>query len=135
LSDALTRSKGARAGRCGIAVFAMILAAIFLVLGSSAENARVAVFVLAGGAGALYLSQSSFWSVSADIGGASSGSVSGFMNMGNQFGGMITASFTPWIAARLGWKAPFFVAAALCLCGAFAWLLVDPCKKLHSAGT
>lgn len=133
LSDVLTRSKGARAGRCGVAVFAMVLAAIFLVYGSSAENARVAVLVLAGGAGALYLSQSSFWSVSADIGGTSSGSVSGFMNMGNQFGGMITASLTPWIASRLGWKAPFFVAAALCLCGAWAWLFVDPRNRLDSA--
>ena len=133
LSDVVTRSKGARVGRCGVAVFAMILAAIFLVLGSSAENARVAVVVLAGGAGALYLSQSSFWSVSADIGGASSGSVSGFMNMGNQFGGMITASLTPWIASRLGWKAPFFVAAALCLGGATAWLFVDPRNRLDSA--
>ncbi|HEV2196502.1 MAG TPA: MFS transporter [Candidatus Acidoferrum sp.] len=133
LSDEVTRSKGARAGRSGVAVFAMILAAIFLVLGSSAGNARVAVLVLAGGAGALYLSQSSFWSVSADIGGASSGSVSGFMNMGNQFGGMITASLTPWIASQLGWKAPFFVAAALCLGGAAAWLLVDPRNRLDSA--
>lgn len=133
LSDVVTRSKGARAGRCGVAVFAMTLAAIFLVYGSSATNARVAVFVLAGGAGALYLSQSSFWSVSADIGGASSGFVSGFMNMGNQFGGMITASLTPWIASRLGWKAPFFVAAALCLAGAAAWLSVDPRNRLDSA--
>lgn len=131
VSDVVTRSRGPRAGRCGVAVFAMILAAIFLVLGSSAENARVAVLVLAGGAGALYLSQSSFWSVSADIGGVSSGSVSGFMNMGNQLGGMITASLTPWIASRLGWKAPFFVAAALCLGGAAAWLLVDPRNRLE----
>lgn len=135
LSDEITRSKGARAGRCGVAVFAMALAAIFLVYGSRAENVRVAVLVLAGGAGALYLSQSSFWSVSADIGGASSGSVSGFMNMGNQFGGMITASLTPWIASRLGWKAPFFVAAALCLGGAAAWLLVDPRNRLDSASS
>jgi Sugar phosphate permease len=133
VSDRLTRRKGARAGRSGVAVFAMILAALFLVLGSSAEDTRVAVVVLAGGAGALYLSQSSFWSVTADIGGRSSGSVSGFMNMGNQLGGMTTASLTPWIASRLGWKAPFFVAAALCLGGAVAWLFVDPSRRLDSA--
>ena len=133
VSDAVTRRRGARAGRSGVAVFAMILAAIFLAFGSNAENTRLAVLVLAGGAGALYLSQSSFWSVSADIGGASSGSVSGFMNMGNQIGGMITASLTPWIASRLGWKAPFFVAAALCLGGAAAWLFVDPLKRLDSS--
>ncbi len=132
ISDAIAKSKGPRAGRAGIAVFGMTLAAIFLVIGSRAHNTQVAIFVLAGGAGALYLSQSSFWSVTADIGGASSGSVSGFMNMGNQFAAMITASLTPWIASRLGWTAAFLVAAVLCLCGALAWLLVDPRKRLDT---
>jgi len=133
LNDAATRKKSARAGRCGVAAVAMILAAVFLVLGSRTENTRVAVVVLAGGAGALYLSQSSFWSVTADIGGRSSGSVSGFMNMGNQIGGAMTALLTPWIASRLGWQAPFFVAAVLCLGGAAAWLFVDPLKRMDSA--
>jgi ACS family glucarate transporter-like MFS transporter len=133
ISDAISKRKGPRAGRTGVAVFAMILAAIFLVIGSRAQNTQVAIFVLAGGAGALYLSQSSFWSVTADIGGASSGSVSGFMNMGNQFGGMITASLTPWIASRLGWTAAFLVAAVLCICGALTWLLVDPRRRLDSS--
>jgi ACS family glucarate transporter-like MFS transporter len=132
ISDAITRKRGSQAGRSGVAVFAMILAAAFLLFGSAAENVRVAVVVLAGGAGALYLSQSSFWSVTADIGGPSAGSVSGLMNMGNQLGGMITASLTPWIATRLGWKAAFFVAAGLCFCGAMAWLLVDPRKRLDT---
>jgi len=132
ISDAIAKSKGPRVGRGGVAVFAMILAAVFLVIGSRAQNTQIAIFVLAGGAGALYLSQSSFWSVTADIGGASSGSVSGFMNMGNQFGGMITASLTPWIASKLGWTAAFLVAAVLCLCGALAWLFVDPRKRLDT---
>src|SRR5262249_37314361 len=133
VSDLLSKSQGPRFGRSGVSLFAMILAAIFLVIGSRVENTRLAVFVLAGGAGALYLSQSSFWSVTADIGGASSGSVSGFMNMGNQIGGMITASLTPWIATRVGWTAAFLVAAGLCLCGAMAWLFVDPRKRLDAA--
>jgi ACS family glucarate transporter-like MFS transporter len=88
--------------------------------------------VLAGGAGALYLSQSSFWSVTADIAGASSGSVSGLMNMGNQIGAAITASLTPWIALHFGWNASFFVAAALCVVGAASWLVVDPTRTLTS---
>lgn len=132
VSDAISKSKGPRAGRAGVAVFAMILAAIFLLIGSRAQNTQLAVFVLAGGAGALYLSQSSFWSVTADIGGASSGSVSGFMNMANQIGGVITAQLTPLIAARFGWTAAFLVAAVLCLCGALTWLFVDPQKRLDT---
>src|SRR5580704_9270376 len=133
ISDMLTRTAGRRIGRCGVAAFAIALAGIFLAFGSRVDNARLASVVLAGGAGALYFSQSSFWSVSADIGGKFSGSVSGFMNMGAQAGGALTASMTPWIAGRYGWTASFLVAAALCGFGAFAWLLVDPDRKRVAA--
>jgi MFS transporter, ACS family, glucarate transporter len=130
ISDRLTRSHGARVGRCLLAAVVIAMAAVFLSLGSQVQSARLASVVLAGGAGALYLAQSSFWSVTADIAGASSGSVSGFMNMGAQIGGAVTASLTPWIAGRFGWTASFLVAAALCVLGALAWLLVDPSRSL-----
>lgn len=130
INDRLTKLFGKRAGRGGIAFAGLALATVFLVVGSRAESARVASIVLAGGAGALYLSQSSFWSVTADIASGSSGSVSGYMNMGNQFGGMLTAQLTPLIASRWGWTAPFYVAAALAALGAVAWLFVNPERRL-----
>lgn len=133
ISDALVKRYGQRFGRCGIAIFGLMLAAVFLVFGARAENARIASVVLAGGAGALYLSQSSFWAVTAGISRGSSGSVSGFMNSGNQFGGMLTAQLTPIIALHWNWTAPFYVAAALALLGAAAWLFVDPARTLASS--
>jgi ACS family glucarate transporter-like MFS transporter len=133
INDRLTKSHGARLGRCGVAAVSMILAAIFIACGSQVRGARLASVVLAGGAGALYLSQSSFWSVTADIAGSSSGSVSGFMNMGGQIGGTVTGSLTPWIAARYGWTASFLVAAALCTLGAASWLFVNPLNSLASS--
>jgi MFS transporter, ACS family, glucarate transporter len=132
ISDRLTKWRGPRMGRCGVATFGIALAGIFIAFGSQVDSARLASLVLAGGAGALYLSQSSFWSVSADIAGKSSGSVSGFMNTGAQIGGAVTASLTPAIAARFGWTASFLVAAGLCLLGAAAWLMVDPTRLLTS---
>jgi len=137
INDRLTKWQGLRVGRCGLAAVAIAVAGIFIAVGSQVQSARVASVVLAGGAGALYLSQSSFWSVTVDIAGASSGSVSGFMNMGNQIGAALTASLTPWIAARFGWTTSFLVAAALCLVGAVSWLVVDPSRQLKvmSAGT
>src|SRR5437764_1808674 len=126
ISDTVTKHLGSRLGRCSIAVLGFILTATFLVFGSAAHDARVASFVLAGGAGSLYLSQSSFWAVSADLGGKSSGSLSGFMNMANQIGGMITVSLTPFLADRFGWNTGFYVAAAIAGLGAIAWLLVNP---------
>ncbi len=130
ISDKLTKLYGKRIGRCSIAVFGLFLTAVFLAVGSQVQSARMASIVLAGGAGALYVSQSSFWSVTADIASGSSGSVSGFMNMGNQFGGALTLVLTPFLAARFGWTTPFFVAAGLSVLGAAAWLLVDPERVL-----
>jgi MFS transporter, ACS family, glucarate transporter len=130
INDRLTRWRGPRLGRCGLAVFAMGVAGIFIALGSRAESARVASVVLAGGAGALYLSQSSFWAVTADIAGRSAGSVSGFMNMGGQVGGAVTGSLTPWIAVHYGWTSSFLVAAVLSFVGALSWLMVDPVNEL-----
>ena len=130
LNDRLTKWRGPRLGRCGLAAFAMGLAAIFIAFGSQVQGVRLASVVLAGGAGALYLSQSSFWSVTADIAGGSAGSVSGFMNMGGQIGGALTGSLTPWIAVRYGWTASFLVAAGLCLVGGLSWLAVNPLNVL-----
>ncbi|HLZ39816.1 MAG TPA: MFS transporter [Candidatus Sulfotelmatobacter sp.] len=130
LNDRLTKWRGPRLGRCILAAFAMGLAAIFIAFGSQVQGVRLASVVLAGGAGALYLSQSSFWSVTADIAGGSAGSVSGFMNMGGQIGGALTGSLTPWIAVRYGWTASFLVAAGLCLVGGLSWLAVNPLNVL-----
>lgn len=130
VSDAMTRSYGPRTGRCILASIAVFIAGIFVATGALAENARVASVILAGGAGALYVSQSSFWSVTADLAGHSSGSVSGFMNMGAQIGGAVTAQLTPWIAKEFGWTASFLVAAGLCVIGSIAWLFVDPQRTL-----
>src|SRR6516164_7333965 len=135
LNDRLTKWRGPRLGRCGVAAIAMGVAGIFIALGSQVQGVRLASVVLAGGAGALYLSQSSFWAVTADIAGASAGSVSGFMNMGGQIGGALTGSLTPWIAAHYGWTASFLVAASLSLMGGLAWLLVDPVKVLTQTST
>jgi ACS family glucarate transporter-like MFS transporter len=135
ISDLLTTKFGARVGRCYLAAVVILIAGIFLVMGSEVDSARLASVVLAGGAGALYLAQSSFWSVTAGLAGPSSGSVSGFMNMGAQIGGMVTASLTPFIASRFGWTASFLVAAALCLFGALAWMIVDPERAIQTSET
>jgi ACS family glucarate transporter-like MFS transporter len=126
LSDRLTREYGLRVGRCGLASVAMLVTAAFLLVGSQIHSPQAAGVILAGGAGALYFSQSSFWSVSVDIAGRSSGVFSSMVNMGGQIGGAVTASLTPWIAQRFGWITSFAVAAALAVVGAICWMTVHP---------
>ena len=132
ISDSLARRWGKRLGRCVFGAAAMTLSGCFIALGMLAKNPYLAAVVLAGGAGTLYLAQSVFWSVSADLGGPSAGSVSGVMNMGAQIGGAATAILTPLIKTHFGWPASFLAAAAMCLAGAAAWLLVDPLASLKT---
>jgi ACS family glucarate transporter-like MFS transporter len=133
INDRVSARHGLYWGRSGLAIISFILTGTFLILGSTADNATVAVVILAGGAGAIYLSQSSFWSVTADISGPHTGVVSGFMNMGCQIGGAVTSSLTPWIAAQFGWTAAFVVGAVVVLVGVIAWAIVDPNRLLEPA--
>lgn len=133
VSDWLAKRYGDRPARCGVAIFGIAFAAVFIALGTQVASARLASIVLAGGAGALYLSQSAFWAVTAEIAGPSAGTVSGIMNMGGQIGGAVTASLSPWIAGRFGWTASFLVAAGLCAVGSILWIWVDPSHKLFAA--
>lgn len=126
ISDALLPHIGKRLARCGVAGASLLLASAFVWIGTIVKDVRIAALVLAGGAGALYLAQSAFWAISADMGGTSAGLVSGFMNMGGQIGGVCTAALTPVIAKSLGWTASFTVTAVVCLVGAVLWIFVDP---------
>jgi len=130
LSDRLTGKYGLRVGRCGLASVALVLTAVFLVFGSQVHSPQLAGVILAGGAGALYLSQSSFWSVSVDIAGGNSGVFSSMVNTGGQLGGAVTASLTPWIAQRYGWTTSFAIASVLAIVGAICWTTVHPERPL-----
>jgi ACS family glucarate transporter-like MFS transporter len=130
MSDWLVRAAGTRVGRCFLPAGALAFTAVLLLAGSHSQSAATASFVLACGAGALYVSQSCYWSVATDIAGSHAGIVTGVMNMGGQVGGAVTASLTPLIAMHLGWNVSFFTAAALAALGAFAWLAVDPDARL-----
>jgi ACS family glucarate transporter-like MFS transporter len=130
ISDKLLPVLGKRAARCGVAGVSLFLASIFVWVGTTATDVHVAALVLASGAGALYLAQSAYWALSADLGGHSAGLVSGIMNMGCQLGGVCTAALTPVVARSFGWAASFTVTAAVCLVGAVAWLFVNPFHQL-----
>lgn len=134
LNDAITKRYGLYAGRSGLSMVSFVLTGIFLLVGSRVDNAPLAVMTLALGGGAIYLSQSGFWSVTADIAGRHAGVVSGLMNAGCQIGGALTSSLTPWIAAEFGWVAAFGTGAVIVLVGTAAWAIVDP-RKLIEAPT
>lgn len=130
MSDRLSRKYGLWIGRSGLASVALVLTAGFLVLGSQVHSPQMGGLILAAGAGALYLSQSSYWSVSVDIAGQSSSVFSSMVNMGGQIGGAVTASLTPWIAQKYGWTTSFGISAGLAVFGALCWMTVHPERPL-----
>lgn len=134
ISDRLAKSFGNRAGRCWLAAGGMALAAVFVATATRVGDARLASLVLAAGSGCLYLAQSSYWTLSANIGRQSAGSVSGIMNMGCQIGGAVVGVLTPLIAEQFSWTASFVFTAVICFIGAVAWLFVDPDVTLARPG-
>jgi ACS family glucarate transporter-like MFS transporter len=130
VSDSIVSRYGLRSGRCVLPGIALALTAVLLVLGSRVESAAMAAAVLACGAGVLYIAQSGYWAVTADVSGEYVGVVSGIMNMGGQIGGACTASLTPLIAAHFGWEMAFVAAASLAAMGSLMWLAIDPNRLL-----
>jgi ACS family glucarate transporter-like MFS transporter len=130
INDSIASRHGLRAGRSVPAAFSLITCAVLLILGAHVGSAPLAAMTLAAGAGALYISQSSYWSVTADIAGQNAGVVSAVMNTGAQIGGAVTATLTPWIALHFGWTSSFLAAAILSAAGGLAWLGVNPEKTL-----
>jgi ACS family glucarate transporter-like MFS transporter len=125
-ADRLAARYGRRAGRCYPAAIGMMLAGLFVALATQVADARLAACVLALGSGSLYFAQSSFWTLSADLGRSSAGSVSGVMNMGCQLGGACVAQVTPIIAGAFGWTGSFIAASLAAFVGAAAWMMIDP---------
>jgi ACS family glucarate transporter-like MFS transporter len=126
VSDWIATRSTLRLGRCLLPGIALVATAVLLVVGSRAQSPAAAGVILALGAGVLYIAQSGFWAVTADIAGDYVGVVSGIMNMGGQIGGACTASLTPLIAAHFGWEMSFATAALIALAGGIAWLAVNP---------
>jgi ACS family glucarate transporter-like MFS transporter len=116
LADVISRDFGRWWGRCGVAAFGMA--------GSGASA------VLAAGAGSIYIAQSSYWTLSADLGKGSSGTLSGFINMACIIGDALAAIATPAIAAHYGWTASFLTSATFCVIGGTLWLVVNPNRSL-----
>ena len=129
VSDWIAAHFGLRAGRCVLPALSLGLTAILLVAGSRAHSATAAAVTLGCCAGVLYISQSGFWAVSADIAGENVGVVSAIMNMGGQLGGACSASLTPLIAAHVSWEMSFVTAASMAALGAAGWLMINPMKK------
>jgi MFS transporter, ACS family, glucarate transporter len=132
VSDWMVKRWGQYIGRSLFGAFTLFLGGLFLVIGSHAQNPITAALLLAGGAGGLYLGQAVYYAVAADLGGPSTGVVSGMVSMGGQIAGAATATVTPLLASLYGWETAFTVAAAVAFVCILPWFLVNPNRRVHA---
>ncbi len=132
ISDWLVKHKSPDIGRCVFGAFSLFLSGVILIVGGHAENAVTAALLLAAGAGAIYLGQSVYYAVAADLGGPYAGIVSGMVSMCGQIAGAITASLTPFLATRYGWEYAFYVAAGVTFVCIIPWLFVNPTRGIYA---
>jgi MFS transporter, ACS family, glucarate transporter len=80
--------------------------------------------------GSLGFTFTASWASCLDIGGKYSGSVSGWMNLWGNLGGIVAPVGTAWVATKYGWQAAIAVTAISAVIGVIAWFLVKPDKSI-----
>lgn len=122
LSDALVKRWGATWGRRSLPAIALVLGALFLVVGARTGSAPLAVASLTACTVLVLCTEGPFWATMNQICGEHSGAGGGVMNFGSNLGGMISPALTPWLAERIGWGAALSLTAGLAAIAGVLWL-------------
>jgi MFS family permease len=126
-TDRITRTRGLRAGRCGVGFVSLMVAGVSLIAGATARDAIVSALLIAlAGAAASFL-LGSCWGVCQDIAGPHAGLVAGCMNTAGQIGAVLSPVVLPQFKDPVY---PLCLAGLLYLAGAVCWLFVDPNRPL-----
>jgi MFS family permease len=74
------------------------------------------------------------WSACMDVGGKYAGTVSGSMNMMGNFGGMLCAALTGYLADSSGggWTNVLLISSVVYFLGGLCWLFIDPVTSLEA---
>jgi MFS transporter, ACS family, glucarate transporter len=130
-TDTLARTRGLRTARVMLGSTAFLVCAA-LILASIFVAAPVGKAVLL----ALALASADFalaacWAVCLDVAPAHAGVVTGFMNTFGNLGGLVGPIVVGLMVDRLGsWTLPLYVTAAVYVAGAFAWLAINPQRRI-----
>lgn len=112
-------------------VAGLVCCCIFLYLGAIATVPWQNVLWMTLSLGTLGFTFNASWAACLDLGGKFSGSVSGWMNLWGNIGGILAPVATAWIATKYGWQAAITATAASAVVGIVSWLFVRPDKKLE----
>jgi ACS family glucarate transporter-like MFS transporter len=124
LLDLMVRRFGEPWGRRAVPMVSMTLAALLLYVGAKEQDPYLAVAELTLCEGLVMLADPIYWSSAIRLAPDSAGGSGGFMNMGGNLGGFVSASLTPLVAAKLGWVQSLNFTAALMVAGALLWFWI-----------
>ena len=126
ISDKLTGTKlGVWGGRI-VPMIGMGMSGILISIGAHTSSAIVAAITLAFATAFVLCVEGPFWAMMIRLAGGRSGTAGGIMNMGSNFGGLLSPMFTPWIAVYIGWENALHIAAGLSILSALLWFGISP---------
>ena len=132
LNDWLVKKKGLVFGRRVIGMMALGMAGLFLVITATSSDNYTAIICL----WICYFCYSFFpitaFSTCVDIGGSKAGTMGGIMNFAGQIGAFsVSVVFGKIVDMVHNYNTPVLLIAGVLITGSFAWLAIDPSKKIE----
>lgn len=101
-----------------------------LYIAAHTASAGMNIFWMSVSLGALGFSMSSSWSTVISLGGKYTGSVSGWMNLWGNIGGVLAPVVTAYLVTNYGWNNAFVATSLFGIVAIIAWSFVKPGKQL-----
>ena len=116
--------------RTSFGAVGLVVSSIALYLAAGSQIPLVTVAWLTLSLGALGFTFNASWASCNDLGQKFSGSISGWMNLWGNLGGVVAPTLTAVIQMKLGWQSAITFTAAIGIIGVVAWFLVKPERSL-----
>lgn len=130
-SDFLIRAGISRViARGGLAMVGLTLFMISIVCAGFTSSQWLNVLWLTIALGSLGLPVVTSWAVAADVGKQYSGSVSGWMNLWGNIGGVLSPLVCGWFAQHIGWDKALMVNIVPIVFAMLLWFLIKPDRNL-----
>jgi ACS family glucarate transporter-like MFS transporter len=126
IADALRARFGDRSGPRILPLVTLPLAAFFLYLTVSIENAYPAIAALCLGFACVELNEGNYWGVAMRLAPSDSMASTAALNTGGNLGGVIGTFIVAALSARGRWDLVFTTGVVTSLVAALLWLTIDP---------
>lgn len=130
LSDKCVNRFGRTTGRRIIPVLGLSVSGILLIACALTDNKEIALIFLSVGGAFMDFTAPVSWAVAMDIGGKSSGTISGAMNTAGLTGAYITTVSFGYLATSFNYNTPVWLIGGMLLFGSILWFWIDAEKKL-----